>query len=512
MTIIPPASRSLRGKRNEREHGIVATPIDTSTTRSTPAPSPDDLAEPGGRRREPRPRRAGRTLARLSGPAVLIGLLAVGTARFLDDPDPPAAPVAAAETADVLGARQAAVAARPDDLLAWQALGQAYVEEAARGGDPGYYQDAADAFDRADRLSPQHPDTLVGRAGLALALHHFDQALVLGEQAQAAGGADAESLAVLIDANVELGRYDEAAELTQQLLDLRPGMAALTRASYQRELRGDLDGALTAMVQAEAAVGGADAARAGAAPPAAGGALATVVALQGDILFSAGRPEDAAARYRRALELAPGLVLAEVGLARSDAALGRLEPAGERLRGLLEHSPTLAAATLLGDVEDAGGSTAVPANGSTPGAEALVDVLVQLQRAAGGTVDLELAVHLADRGTPDVELARAAYEARPSIYGADGLAWSLTRAGRADEAIPYVEASLATGTADAALRFHAATTYAAVGRTDEARRELQTALDTNPHFGLGLRDETRSLAAQLGVALPAALSTIEESR
>ena len=61
---------------------------------------------------------------------------------------------------------------------------------------------------------------------------------------------DSDALAVLVDADVELGRYDDAATNLQHLLDLRPGLPAYSRASYLRELHGDLPGAEQAMHQA----------------------------------------------------------------------------------------------------------------------------------------------------------------------------------------------------------------------------------------------------------------------
>ena len=54
----------------------------------------------------------------------------------------------------------------------------------------------------------------------------------------------------LVDACVELGRYAEAEEACQWMLDLRPGnVPGLTRAAYLRELFGDLEGAARAARQ-----------------------------------------------------------------------------------------------------------------------------------------------------------------------------------------------------------------------------------------------------------------------
>jgi len=56
--------------------------------------------------------------------------------------------------------------------------------------------------------------------------------------------------AALIDANVELGNYTRAVELTDQMMEIKPGLMAYARASYLRELHGDLDGAIEAMEMA----------------------------------------------------------------------------------------------------------------------------------------------------------------------------------------------------------------------------------------------------------------------
>ena len=57
------------------------------------------------------------------------------------------------------------------------------------------------------------------------------------------------------DAEIELGRYADAARDIQRLVDTKPGLAAYARASYYRELSGDLRGAIEAMRLAVAAGG-----------------------------------------------------------------------------------------------------------------------------------------------------------------------------------------------------------------------------------------------------------------
>lgn len=447
-----------------------------------------------GNRRLRRGGVATRRLLTFAGPALAVALLAAAGARFLHTPSGPASLVGQTASPgtggadDGLAALEVATSQRPEDATAWQRLGAAYLGRATRTADPSYYDEARRAYEQAEQLRPGDGTTLIGQGTLALSLHRFDEALAKGNAALAALPRNAEALAVVVDAEVELGRYDDAALHAQQLLDRRPALAALSRASYQRELRGDLAGALTAMTQAEAAGGGS----VGVGP--ASFDLATVIALQGDILFAQGNAAGAAARYRRALDIVADLPVAVVGLARSDAASGQLDAAIDRLTPFTERTPLLGAVTLLGDLQRLVGRPDTT--------EGLVNTIATLQRANGAVVDLELAVHLADRGTPDVALAEAAYRSRPSVYGADALAWTLLRAGRAADAVVHAEEALRLGTADALVRFHAAAVFAAAGDQARASSELQRALSTNPNFTFGLRDEVRALAGELGVMLP----------
>ena len=52
---------------------------------------------------------------------------------------------------------------------------------------------------------------------------------------------------MIADAEIELGRYRDAARTIQRLVDTKPGLPAYARVSYYRELHGDVIGALRAM-------------------------------------------------------------------------------------------------------------------------------------------------------------------------------------------------------------------------------------------------------------------------
>src|SRR5439155_26071653 len=99
-------------------------------------------------------------------------------------------------------------------------------------------------------------DVLVARGTLALARHQFRDALGYGRRAVRLAPGMESALGVVVDASNELGRYDDALDATQQMVDTKPNLASLSRVSYARELRGDLTGATQAMVQAAVAGAG----------------------------------------------------------------------------------------------------------------------------------------------------------------------------------------------------------------------------------------------------------------
>ena len=422
----------------------------------------------------------------------VVGLVAIG--RFVAPRDagrsaPAALTAAPATLGEALTAAERRTVERPTDPAAWTALGSLAVRQAAATGDPAFYLTARSALDEARRLAPDSIDLLVADGGLALAVHDFTAAAELAETAVAAAPFTAEAYAVAVDAAVELGDYELAEARLQALLDLKPDAAALTRTSYLRELHGDLAGASAALRAAE---------EASRAEPAERAVVATFL---GDLELLRGDPQAAAAAYDRALAAAPGLLLAELGTARLAVADGRLPDAVAALETLVARSPQPAVATLLADVQLLAGDRA-----AADAAFALVRANDRLLVANGVAVDLESAVFEADRGdaTLAVEQATVAYGIRRTVFTADALGWALTRAGRATEALPYVEESLALGSVHPSVRLHAAAAHAAVGATDRARTELGIAVANAPWFSLSLLTTAAELASSVGVELPAA--------
>jgi tetratricopeptide (TPR) repeat protein len=125
----------------------------------------------------------------------------------------------------------------------------------------------------------------------------------------------------------------------------------------------------------------------------------------------------------------------------------------------------------------------------------LVRVMERLYAANGVDTDLETALFNADHDqnlNETLALARKAYVNRPSIYGADVLAWTLYKTGNYTEAQKYSERALRLGTKDALKLFHAGMIALKLDDKTKARGYLEQALTINPHFSILYADEAHT--------------------
>lgn len=425
---------------------------------------------------------------------VLVAIATFAAARFLtfsSSPSPSRTTESsgAGTTQQRIATLEASIRRDPANASAWQQLGSVYLRRALETEDGAFADLSLQALDRADELVPSQPKTSVIRGAVMLYLHEFAAARELVEPITEQDPFDPDALTVLVDANVELGRYEAAAANLQQLLDLRPGLPAYSRTSYFRELHGDLAGAEQAMRLALTA-GAGDAFD-----------VATITTFLGDFAFGSGDVSAAGARYREALRTKPGHVLATLGEARVLAAQGRRGEAMAKLRDFtrVQLPPAI---ILLGDLQGAMGRSADAARSFRS-----VRSNFRQQRADGAINDLETALFEADHGRPEPALvaARSAYAARPTnVHTADALAWALARTGDARAAEPFIAQALRLGSADAGLHFHAAVIADATGDTAEAQRELAYVFARNPFFSFSQRELAGTLAGRLGVPTPAA--------
>ena len=146
---------------------------------------------------------------------------------------------------------RADVAKHPDHAPYYNVLAMAYARRARETSDVQYYAKAEETLEHSLALAPDNYEGLKTKAWLQLGRHEFARALETATTLNKRTPDDVIVYGYLADANTELGNYKEAVAAVQWMLDLRPGnIPGLTRAGYQRELHGNLPGALELMQMA----------------------------------------------------------------------------------------------------------------------------------------------------------------------------------------------------------------------------------------------------------------------
>jgi tetratricopeptide (TPR) repeat protein len=390
-----------------------------------------------------------------------------------------------ATTAGRIAQARSAIRAEPSDPRGYSALGSAYLQLARETGDPRGDQvvRAERAFDAALRRDPRDADPMTGLGVVALSAHDFERGLRYGGRALELAPHRVRAYPVIIDAQIELGRYEEAGRSLQRLIDLKPNLASYARASYYRELHGDLDGALEAMRLAVSAGGD--------APE----QVAYVQTLLGDLQLDRARVNEARGAYTLALARLPDYVDARFGLARAQAQAGDLPGALRRLRGVVADRPDPDHLVMLAEVELRLGRRAAArrhiARARARERQAL---------ATGSSPDAGVVLLEAQYGDPAraVRLGRQVWRSAASVTSADAFGWALTSAGRPDEGLRFARRALRLGTNSPAFHYHAGVAAARSGRAASARSHLRTALRLNPRFSPVDAPRARRLLARLG--------------
>ena len=362
-----------------------------------------------------------------------------------------------------------AISKRPDSVQAYNALAMAFAKRARETADSEYYERGLLALDVSRSLEPDNFGARRTEAWLLLGLHRFQEAMQLATKLNSEVPDDLFIYGLLVDAHAELGNYSAAEEACQWMLDLRPGNAAgLTRASYLRELFGDVEGALQMMADAYHGI-----------HPNEHEDQAWILTQMAHLNHSIGRNDVAATLARRALELFPDYHYALAEMAKLQGEAGEHQAALDLLQqryALAPHPENLLDVALahqaLGQAEQA----AELFQSFEAGAKAESESLDNANR--------ELALYLIEHteGRAEEALAFAGLERqrRQDVYTLDTYAWALLANDRVEEARREIELALAVGQRDARLLFHAGAIALRAGDLDLARRQLEESLRLQP--------------------------------
>lgn len=302
------------------------------------------------------------------------------------------------------------------------------------------HPDAAQ-FERATRAAeatvnenPQQVHAWVLLTWVRMIEHRFNDALTAAKRAEKLAPDNPKMLALMSDALVELGRYDEAANVTQRLVDVAPGIPAWTRVSHLRFLFNDSDGAIQIMDMAT---------RAGVlhGEPSAWSWLDLA-----KLYLDANNPLGASEAVAAAERAYPGLAATRSVEARLKLAQGDARAALQGYRQALAIQPgaedALAAWRIARQLKDTGQEKHLAA---------LLEGFGKLDRERSRRA---LADYFTDSGQLNAALdcARTEFAARPDLYSEATLARVLMRMGNETEARQHATAALALNTPDPHLQ------------------------------------------------------------
>jgi tetratricopeptide (TPR) repeat protein len=143
------------------------------------------------------------------------------------------------------------IATKPNDIKSRLQIATIYMAEARITGEhPYYYPASLQILDGVLMMEPKNFEANVFKASVKMSQHKFAEAKELATKAMNINPDNAYVYGVLVDANVELGYYDEAVKMSDKMQALKPSLESYSRASYLREIYGDYPGAIDAMQMA----------------------------------------------------------------------------------------------------------------------------------------------------------------------------------------------------------------------------------------------------------------------
>lgn len=366
----------------------------------------------------------------------------------------------------------------PNSPKGYNLLAVAYIRLARENGDFSLNSKAEEAVNRALEIEPGNIDAQRLKISLHLTFHRFPEALEEATALQQKYSNDAFIYGLLMDANVELGNYEEAAKNVQQMVDLKPNTDSYARVSHVRSLYGDTKGAIEAMAIAARSV-----------HPKDKESLAWCQVHLGNEYFKAGRYKEAEAVYDAALQGFPEYHYALAGKGQARMAAGDYENAIKFLTQSQDRVPLTDTVIILGDL--------YKKTGNPEKANEQYKLVEVIEQKLGTNNDRRsLALFWADHDLKldeALEIAAREHANRKDIYTADIYAWCLYKKGRFDEAKTAITEALRLKNKDARIFYHAGMIEKALGNKKDAKQFLQKALQTNPAFDL-LQAENAKLA------------------
>ncbi|MEO8447314.1 MAG: tetratricopeptide repeat protein [bacterium] len=357
----------------------------------------------------------------------------------------------------------------PENSVLLTKLGAAYIQKSRESNDPEFYSLAEDVLNRAIENNPDNFLAIAELGSVELSRHNFKEALELSQKALELNPYSAYSYGVKVDAEVELGKYDEAILSVQKMIDTRPDLGSYSRVSYVRELKGDMRGAIDAMISAIKA-----------GSPASENTAWCRVQL-GNLFYNYGSIDTAEKIFEGVVKDFPNYVHGYGGLAKIKLHKLDYKAAAEFYNKALEINSLPEYLISLGDVYALQGEKE-----KSEEQYQKVKFMITMFKDKGVDTDVELALFNADHNRYLKESLkdsqRSLDEGSNSIKVFHTLAWTNYKLGNIEEAEKNIQQAIHLGTKDPLLHFHAGKIFEKAGKPDLSKPYLEYALSINPYY------------------------------
>ena len=209
------------------------------------------------------------------------------------------------KTQDKTAELKAKLAVNPEDLKTRLQLATIFITEQRITGEHHYYYPAIEKIlNGVLSIDAKNFEATVYKASLRMSQHQFADAKKIAEEAKNINPNNAYVYGILVDANVELGNYEEAIAMSDKMQALKPSLEAYSRASYLREIYGDYPGAIAAMKLAvQAGLPGSE-------------PQCWSRNVLGDLYLNTGKPAEAKSTFEENLYMRPSYAPSMAGLAK----------------------------------------------------------------------------------------------------------------------------------------------------------------------------------------------------
>jgi tetratricopeptide (TPR) repeat protein len=368
----------------------------------------------------------------------------------------------------------------PDDPEHYLKLASVYITEGRITGNNGYYSSAA--LKMLGRIIDSKPsdknilfECLSLKSAVLLNLHQFKEALAVAEEGRKLNAYNAAIYGALVDANVEMGNYDEAVKDCDQMLTIRPDLRSYSRASYLRQIYGDNTGAIDAMRMAvESGVPGKE-------------STEWCRVNWGNLYLSIGQLDTARMIYETALSYRPTYAPAEMGLAKVYAAQKKYDIAITHAKNAIRVQTEATYVAYLGQLYMIMGDKdrAMDIN------KDVVRLLEENEKEQNkgtfikhnGNRELALAYLNVNEYDKALEYANMDYRMRPNNIDANDLiAWVYYKKKNYSEAKKYSDIVFQTKIKNADMLYKSGLIYAAAGDATTSARLKKEAISISPYI------------------------------